>query len=820
MTPDYVPTFIRWYNSAEGSKVASADVGSYENIPYGAQQGGEKHAAGKPPHPEHGQFQWGVACSRTSRTIMIDIDKPEHWKKSATFVELGEIAECVTSYREDGERFHIWVTVPAELLPLWPRQGPTEFGDVKSNGFSYHEGIHYTGMRYLASQNPVSEADEDLLRALTSDRTGADEGLATGAVSGRWTDDAYRITGDSQLTADIMSMVANGLSDEQVNERLTVILQPLTDPWTPAQIQGKTDSARRKTEAREQEEEAFWNGFFLRACGRTTEQEMERRRLRVIEDAERATPEGIQQDTKEWIEHRIFTGASLLSVPLADRLNPLRRPIEPRGSSDKNNAMDILEAGFSVFRLADDEGCWLRNAGTHWETWGTKSELQQKGRAIVSAFGTYLKTDAQLSEELSAQGTASSDEQIKMDDNRQEALVKSRGKYMNSQGQGTIATALATEASALDRYSVRIGDLDSEPDILWAGGYPWSLRHPELTRMSDIRPVNDVHMKTAACAPLTGPTPAFDQVLEAVWPDPEIRAWALREIAGVALWGSTSKSHPVLDGAPGGGKSTFALILVNVLGSYAVQVSPDKILGADTSSAHEEEVAAMIGARLVWMDEPPPGGKQSVSRFNDLASGTGKLAASRKYQNRISAPKLFNFLICQNPRNGLRMDAQGVGERMTFIPCNGEPEATRAAWERWKLEGQAEYPAILAWLIKECALFHLNQRLPVPANAILGRMDAQERADEFGTWLLDRYEILSADTPTVDSRLSASPTLGSLRTEYNDTCARPNRQPVVNAPEARDQLARLGIRVGTTGDKARRRKDTVFVSQKAYMGHY
>lgn len=803
------PTWIRWYNDADGAKIACV-AGSYEDLEYGSVSDREFHAAGKPPHPENGQFQWGIACSRTSRTIVADIDKPEEWVQGNVFVELGDWPDICTSYRDDMERAHVVIEVPEELLHLWPRQGPTLWGDVKSNGFSYIEGTHYSGKQYVGTGRPWIVANPDLMNALTADRIFPQGHGSTGTPAGPWEDDEYRITSHDECVNTVYAMVEDGLSHEEIVARLEVIMPNREDAWPvrTAYIDEKIRSAERKVAAREQAQKEFWGLFHpggydgLAAAVRQ----------RQIENIARANPAGIQQDTTEWIEHQIARGADLRRYPLADRLNPMRRPIEPGGTYDKSNALDILEAAMPHIRFASDEGCWLVNTGINWETWATKSDKHEVARSVVSAYGTYLKTESQLAEELNAQGTAQSEEQIAEDDARRERLVKSRMKFMNSQGQGSIATSLITEARTTDRYSVLIGELDSEPDVLWAGGYPWSLRHPELTLASDVKFVNPVHLKTAACAPAPGDTPAFDQVLEAVWPDPEVRAWALREIAGVTLWGATSKRHPVLDGPPQGGKSTFALILVTILGSYAVQVSPDKILGNDTSSAHEEEVAAMIGARCVWMDEPPPGGKQSISRFNDLASGTGKLSAARKYQNRITAPKLFNFLICQNPRNGLRMDAQGVGERMTFIPCTGQPEVTKAAWERWKLEGEKEYAAVLAKLIRECALFHTGARLPEPLGAQFGRAEAQERADEFGTWLLENYDILPDTTPTVDKSLDNSPTIGSLRTLYNDVYARPNKTPVVSAPEARDQLERLGVKVGTGG--TRRRKHVTWLEAK------
>jgi hypothetical protein len=810
--PVFTPTWIRWYNAADGAKIASADVGSYENIPYGAQRAGERHAEGKPPHPVNGQWQWGLACSRTSRTIVIDIDKPSAWKQGAVFVELGEIADVATSCREDGERFHIAVEVPAELVAAWPVQGPAVWGDVKSNGFSYAGGVHHTGMRYIETGRGWVTATPELMRALTEDRIfpqGRGSGAA-GVMAGPWEDDNCRIESHDECVATVMSMVSAGLDDEAVVARLNVIMPNREGDWPgrDAYIDEKIRSARRKVEAGERKEREFWGGFHPQGY----EGLVKSLRDNLLVNAAKGTPQGTAADSAEFIEHRIAEGVNLKRVPLGLRLNPQQRPVEPRAAHDKGNAADILEAGLHVFRLAADTGCWLQNTGTHWEGWGTKSEKTEIGRAIVSAYGAYLKSDEALAAEMAARGTAESDAEIASDEARGKRLAASRMKYLNSNGQNGIATALVTEARGSERYCVNVTELDAEADVLWAGGHPWSLRHPDLTLATNARTVNPVHLKTAACAPCPGPAPAFDAVLEAVWPDPEVRAWALREIAGVALWGATSKMHPVLDGPSGGGKSTFALILKTVLGSYAVQVSPDKILGGDQNSGYEEEVAAMIGARLVWMDEPPPGGKQAVSRFNDLASGTGDISAARKFENRVSAPKLFNFLICQNPRNALRMDAQGVGERMTLIPCHGDPEATLLAWKRWKTEGEGEYAAVLARLIRECALFHSGDRPASPIGAVMARTEAQERADEFSMWVLEGWDLLPAETPTIDPRLDEAPTVGRLRTMYNDSYARANRLTAIGAAEARDQLARLGIRVATAGHK--RRKDVVFVKSK------
>jgi hypothetical protein len=808
-------TWLRWYNDSEGGKIACVS-GSYEDLEFGSVSDREFRAAGKPPHPEFGEFQWGIACSRTSRTIVIDIDHPEEWEIGNTYIELGELSEIVTSVREDGARAHVVLTVPEELLHLWPKQGPTVWGDVKSNGFSYVEGRHKSGLMYTAVGNEPVEATAEILEALTRDRIfpqyGREGTAGTAGLAGAWEDDGYEITSHDECLAVVCSMVRAGLDESSIYERLAVIMPNRDGEWRgrDAYIAEKIRSAQAKSEKWDREEMAVWENWsgmpYEELAAEVLAREAERLRPKSVEE--------VQHKAAELAEHAVAIGEPLTRRTVAERLNPPGYPFEPPAANDTVLGKVVRDFAVVNFRLTSDEGCWLENTGTYWERWGTKSERLERAATIVMELAGSLKTEAQLSEELEAQGTAASQQDIDKDAARKERLIKIRGKFLGTSGQNAIGNALIKSFLADGSYSVRVSDLDTEPDVLWAGGQPWSLRYPALRFATDFGPVNPVHLKTALCAPYPGPTPAFDRLLEAIWPDPEIRAWALREMAGVLLWGATSKMHPVLDGPPQGGKSTFSEILYKVLGNYAVKVTPDKILGNDSSSSAEEEIAAMMGARMVWMDEPPPAGKQAISRFNDLASGTGDLSASRKYSNRVSAPKLFNFLICQNPRNALRMDAQGVAERITHIPCDGTPATTNEARLNWLRNGKPEYPAILAKLIYECAMYRTDNRWPVPHAVVMSRDSAQVRSDEFGAWLTENFDLFPADIKTTDSRLSNSPTLGMLRTQYNSQHAVPNGLPRIGASEVKDQLARQDIRWATTGVGNSRRSFVVFVQAK------
>src|ERR1700691_5862150 len=242
MTPGFTPATLYWYNDEDGRKVATADIGPYEKIPYGGHGGTRRHAQGKKPHPQHGQWQEGIVCSRASRTLAIDIDHAENWEGSHTADILGDWAAAAASYRvtPDGEiRAHVMVEVPEELLGWWPSQGETAWGDIKSSGFTYVTGVHSSGTEYTATGRPWVTATEDLMRALVAEPRKQRQGTGTQAAAGTWEDDSYEITSDNQLTADIMSMVVQGLDEDRIYERLAVILKPLTTPWTPGQIESK-----------------------------------------------------------------------------------------------------------------------------------------------------------------------------------------------------------------------------------------------------------------------------------------------------------------------------------------------------------------------------------------------------------------------------------------------------------------------------------------------------------------------------------------------------------------------------------------------------
>jgi phage/plasmid-associated DNA primase len=847
-TPLFVPTLLRWYNSAPDdrgrcSKIASADVGPYESIPYGTSKPGEVHANGKPPHPQYGQWQTGLSLSRTSRTVVVDVDDYDAYKLSD--LELLLPVNQPTSYRvaETGLKLHFVIVVPEELLHLYPKQGSTPWGDIKANGFSYITGVHYTGSEYKQAGNAFVTADQELLEAIAAEPRAQVGGQSNGGSAGAWAEPGYGYAnGEKHVrgVADVASMINAGLTDVEIDGFMSQILYN-SEGYVGhgEEISGWISSARRKYDIAEGEswaskEDDFYAGLFGRDC-------WELRKVSARGEAQAASVKHQAQleylcDPVAFIAAQVededYTAPvvpDLRGVPLGEAVNPAGVRIEPAGTTDYHLARQILIATTGMIRYASDAGCWLRNEGHSWTEWGTKSEAVHAAKALTIAWGSSLKSEDEITREAEALAQAARAEWERMkeageltDDQladpppftldsenedykeRVKRLQANRKRVSSNDGTNAIASMVVAEAKIAPEYGVRVADLDAEPRVLWAGGVPWSLLHTELTVATGANPV---HLKNCPVAPVPGPHPLWDEAVEALFPDPEIRQWAVRELAGAALWGATSKQHPVLDGKPNAGKSTVTDTIRKILGTYAVDIDPNKLIGGSENSSTEEEKAAMIGARMVLLDEPPKRDRQSISQFNRIASGTGEIAASAKYKNRVSAPKRFNMVINQNHRNRMRLDVEGVRQRLVFIPADGHIPVEM--YKRFNAGVQAEYPAILTTLIRECALFHTGHRLDVPLTAQMAVDGAYADGDEFQQWLLSSYEIpVSEPSKTDEDRMH---TIDVIRKAYAEHA---RLLPGVNAitrSELRDRLASMNVRIKDHGGSLGKKRNVILL---------
>lgn len=378
----------------------------------------------------------------------------------------------------------------------------------------------------------------------------------------------------------------------------------------------------------------------------------------------------------------------------------------PHGAADQTLAHQAWERMWPGLRYAFDAGEWLVRIPDRWEL---RNGSMHKWAA--STLGDLMPTGDPTAEK-------GSDAQM--------AAVR-RAKFITNGSAGSIAEKMQVLVTAGDHpCSLELARLDSDPEIMWAGGVPWDLRAsataPSVAHIDPATP----HLRSAAVAPVLRPTPLWDDFLATVWPDAEIRAWALRVLA-IGATGYPDAALPILLGDTGRGKTQVIELLLDVLGSYGLAASP-KLLG-NTDNAHASIVIALMGRRFAFIDEGPRNGHSATEQLKQLTGG-GRLTGNRMRGNPVEFRPTHTLVLTTNEPPSVTDPA--VRRRVRLIPCDGDPNAvysaraaiTPAVWA-------AERPGVLAMLMAEAGRWLDDRRSGLTAAAPLSiRYAAEELADQ------------------------------------------------------------------------------------------
>jgi hypothetical protein len=169
-------------------------------------------------------------------------------------------------------------------------------------------------------------------------------------------------------------------------------------------------------------------------------------------------------------------------------------PFDPAyDGSDQGLAKAVAYRMYPALRYSTDSGLWIKRGREVWtecpddmSEWiiSTLAELMPPGATPVPK---------EVSERTEAHWQA----------------VR-RAQFMSSAGAGKIARKLRSLVRSDHPASLRTADLDTNPEVLWAGGVPWDLRASgDLPTPAHWIDPNTPHLRTALCAPdPTVPIPA------------------------------------------------------------------------------------------------------------------------------------------------------------------------------------------------------------------------------------------------------------------------------------------------------------------------
>lgn len=232
---------------------------------------------------------------------------------------------------------------------------------------------------------------------------------------------------------------------------------------------------------------------------------------------------------------------------------------------------------------------------------------------------------------------------------------------------------------------------------------------------------------------------AWHQFLDEVTEGDEELQKFLQRMAGYALTGDTS-AHALffLFGTGANGKSVLIDTLASILGDYH-RAAPIETFTACHGDRHPTDLAGLRGARLVTATETEEGRRWAEARIKQLTGGD-KIAARFMRQDFFEFTPQFKLVIAGNHKPGLRSVDEAVRRRFHLVPfaVTIPPERRDPALKE-KLK--AEWPGILAWMIRGCLEWQ-EKGLAPPAAVSAATAAYLEAEDALAAWLEECSELV------------------------------------------------------------------------------
>ena len=416
---------------------------------------------------------------------------------------------------------------------------------------------------------------------------------------------------------------------------------------------------------------------------------------------------------------------ALASLEHVRRFGRLPDTFDPAGdNSDMGLAREVLAEMWPNLRFDAESGAWLVRGG---DRWSVVKRDTVAGWAVCEVAPRMPLGEQPVPKAVSERTP-------------EHWQAWRRAKLTSGAGSAPVSRKIREQLATTDHFAhVRSSELDADPDILWAGGQPWDLRTGALAEMDPLTP----HTHTARFAPVEVPTPRWDAFVAAVWPDAEVREWALNNLA-IGLTGHSPRVMPILYGDTGKGKTQVVSLLCNLLGTYGQQVD-GRLIGRTEPPGHV--VARLKGLRLAYLDEAAPVDHERVERVKMLTGGAGALTADAKYLDAFTWDPTHTLVLTQNRTPELTDDA--LRDRAQVILCDGDYEQVAAARKALgPVNGNTisgvwaqEAPGVLAAMMARAAAWLADPdvlRRSTPASAVALVEEMVREQDPVGTWMAER----------------------------------------------------------------------------------
>lgn len=399
-----------------------------------------------------------------------------------------------------------------------------------------------------------------------------------------------------------------------------------------------------------------------------------------------------------------------------------------------------------ILRGEDLRHCWPTKTFHCWD--GTRWVPDNQGQVDWWARDVahkYYEMAATLNTQVAEFNTQAASE---TDPSQSQALAE---KALKNGGIAKTYTAWAKKTEASERMAAIVRWVRSEPGIPIQpedmDKDPWQLNCLNGTidlRTGELKEHKREDFITKICPVEYIPDATFllwDQFLERIQPDPEMRDF-LQRAAGYAITGFSTEEKLFFSYGEGNtGKSTFLQAISRTLGGYATTADFDTFLQKDRSAGHSADIAKLAGARLVISTEVEEGKRMAESLVKQLTGGD-TISASFKFQNSFDFLPTFQLWIAANNRPRVRSDDNAMWRRILQLPfVEVIPEAERdPAVKSTLTDVDVAGSAIMAWLVQGCLLWQ-QEGLKPPHQVIAATAEYRDEMDPLKEFVDDRCVV-------------------------------------------------------------------------------
>ena len=415
--------------------------------------------------------------------------------------------------------------------------------------------------------------------------------------------------------------------------------------------------------------------------------------------------------------------------------NPLASTANTPNLTDLGNAKRLVRAFQHELAYCPSHSVWYLYTGKYWRR-DDDGAIHRRAKAAVGGIFTEAS--------------------VEQDTARRKAIHKHALKSESARSLSAMVSLASTEqevalvSSRLDldpwMFNVQNGTLDLRTGKLHD--------HDRTDYMTKISPV--VWDPEAEC-------PVWEEFLEYAMQGSTNVIDFLHRFFGYCLTGiSTEQVLLFMEGTGQNGKTTALLILMYIMGDYAIQGAPG-LLMAKRGEAHPTEVADLEGVRFVANAEVEKGKPFAEVLIKQL-TGSDKIRARKMRQDFYEFEPTHKLIIAANHRPIIKGNDEGIWRRVLRLPWLRKIEK-KDPFFLDKLK--AEAPGILRKLVEGCQQWQQDGLCP-PAAVQMATAEYREEMDLLAEFLEDCCEV--AESLTVKKK--------TLYLTYTDWCEGFRQKPV------------------------------------------